>query len=99
MTTKTDFHAIRELHDAYTPAQRGIVNAEEAKTIRRILELESRTPIELCNIRDMVVMLYGDWGDTARDGGNMERFDMLRDAMSAITCVIDDVKLERGMEV
>lgn len=99
MTTKPDFQEIRELYDKYTPAQRGIVNAEEAKTIRRILELESRTPIELCNIRDMVVMLYGDWGDTAREGGNMERFDMLRDAMSAITCVIDDVKLERGMEV
>lgn len=99
MTTKTDFRAISELHDAYTPAQRGIVSEKEAGTIRRILELESRTPIELCNIRDMVVMLYGDWGDTARDGGNMERFDMLRDAMSAITCVIDSVKWARGMEV
>ena len=30
MTTKTDFHAIQELREKYTPKVRGIVSGEEA---------------------------------------------------------------------
>ena len=33
MTTKTDFHAIQELREKYTPKVRGIVSGEEEKTI------------------------------------------------------------------
>ena len=38
MTTKTDFHAIQELREKYTPKVRGIVSGEEAKTIYEVLE-------------------------------------------------------------
>ena len=58
MTTKTDFHAIKELKEKFTPVQRGIVAADEVKMIREMLELDHRNNIELQNIRDTVVMLY-----------------------------------------
>lgn len=59
MTTKTDFHAIQELREKYAPKVRGIVSGEEAKTIYEVLEIDKRNNIELQNIRDMVVMIYG----------------------------------------
>ena len=99
MTTKTDLHAITELQAAYEPKRRGIVTEDEAKKITEILELESRNNIELQNVRDMTVMLYDRRVDMAREAGDMVEFDKLRDAMSAITCVIDNMKWERGMEV
>ena len=67
MTTKTDFHAIQELREKYTPKMRGIVSSEEAKTICEVLEIDKRNNIELQNIRDMVVMIYGQWFDKSRD--------------------------------
>lgn len=67
MTTKTDFHAIQELREKYAPKVRGIVSGEEAKTICEVLEIDKRNNIELQNIRDMVVMIYGQWFDKSRD--------------------------------
>lgn len=97
MTTKTDFHAIQELKKKYTPKVRGIVSGEEAKII-----------IELQNIRDMVVMIYGKWFDKSRDQyledkkkgvQAVDKSAEYLDAMSAITCVIDHEKFKRGMGV
>lgn len=47
MTTKTDFHAIMELKEAYRPTQRGIVSGAEAEKIMSTLEIKSRNDIEL----------------------------------------------------
>lgn len=106
MTTKTDFHSIMELRDKYTPAKRGIVNGAEAETINSVLEIKERSNIEIQNIRDMVVILYGQWSDKMREkykrGQDNESFDRsmeYMDAMSAICCVIDNEKLNRGLEV
>lgn len=66
MVTKTDFHAIKELKEVYRPAQRGIVSGAEAEQIEAVLEIKSRNNIELQNVRDMVVMLYGRWSEAAR---------------------------------
>lgn len=106
MTTKTDYHAIMELTDKYTPAQRGFVNAAEVETISAVLEIKERNNIELQNIRDMVVMLYGQWSEAMRmkyreehDGSAFDKSMEYMDAMSAITCVIDHEKVKRGMEV
>lgn len=108
MTTKTDFHAILELKEKYTPKVRGIVSGEEVKTIYEVLEIDKRNNIELQNIRDMVVMIYGRWATEAREeymqsdcnddqdfGKSMEYLD----AMSAIVCVIDSEKFVRGLGV
>ena len=106
MTTKTDFHAIQELREKYAPKVRGIVSGEEAKTIYEVLEIDKRN-IELQNIRDMVVMIYGQWFDKSRnqyleDKKGVQAVDKSAeylDAMSAIICVIDYEKFKRGLGV
>lgn len=108
MTTKTDFHAIQELREKYTPKVRGIVSGEEAKTICEVLEIDKRNNIELQNIRDMVVMIYGQmWFDTRdqyledkkKGVQAVDKSAEYLDAMSAIACVIDQEKFKRGMGV
>ena len=88
MTTKTDFHSIRDLSERYHPAQRGIVSEAEIKLIQGVLEIDTRTTIELQNVRDMTVMLYGNWTDAAMENDSKKAMELM-DAMSAITCVID----------
>lgn len=108
MTTKTDFHAIQELREKYTPKVRGIVSGEEAKIIYEVLEIDKRNNIELQNIRDMVVMIYGQWFDKSRDqyledkkkgAQAVDKSAEYLDAMSAIICVIDYEKFKRGLGV
>lgn len=108
MTTKTDFHAIQELREKYTPKMRGIVSSEEAKTICEVLEIDKRNNIELQNIRDMVVIIYGQWFDKSRDQyledkkkgvQAVDKSAEYLDAMSAIICVIDYEKFKRGLGV
>ncbi len=98
MTTKTDFHSIRGLKEKYTPEQRGIVKEAEIKMIREALEINTRTNIELQNVRDMTVMLYSKWTDAAMESDSKKVMELM-DAMSAICCVIDQEKWGRGMEV
>lgn len=95
MTTKTDFHAIQELREKYAPKVRGIVSGEEAKAIYEVLEIDKRNNIELQNIRDMVVMIYGQWFDKSRDQYLEDKKNGVQavdksaeylDAMSAIIC-------------
>lgn len=98
MVTKNDFCSIKELHDQYNPASRGIITAEEMITIKNILELENRTNIELENIRNVVVMLYTQWVENARKEGNSSKAMLELDAMDAICTIVDLLKAERGME-
>lgn len=99
MTTKTDFHAIKELKEKYTPEQRGVVTADEVKMIREMLELDQRNDIELQNIRDTAVMMYSHWADSQQQKDNIPAATQLMDAMSAITHVIDVEKSTRGLPV
>lgn len=99
MTTKTDFHAIQELQQAYTPAQKGILSQAEITLIRTILEIKDRTDIELQNIRDMAIMLYSQRAHDAADKNETSKSITLMDAMSGICTVIDDEKFARGMPV
>ena len=99
MTTNTDFHAIKALKEKYTPAQRGIVTADETKLIREMLELGHRNNIELQNIRDTVVMLYSQWSGSQRQKDNIPAAMQMMDAMSAITHIIDIEKSKRGLPV
>lgn len=99
MTTKTDFHALLELREQYTPETRGFVSKEEEALIKKVLELETRSDIELQNIRDMAVMFYSQLTDHAQDEDHVKEAIQNMDAMSAICCVIDQEKSRRGMEV
>ena len=65
MTTKTDFHSIRDLSERYHPAQRGIVSEAEIKLIQGVLEIDTRTTIEFAKMfGNMTVMLYDNWTDS-----------------------------------
>lgn len=99
MTTKTDFHSIQELKEKYTPANCGFCTGAEVALIREVLELDARNNIELQNVRDMSVMLYGQWSNNLRSHERHAEAMQISDAMSAVCCVIDDEKFKRGMEV
>lgn len=47
MTTKTDFHSLMELKESFHPQGRRWINNGEAELIKRALELETRSNIEL----------------------------------------------------
>ena len=93
MTTKTDFHSIMELKENFKPKERGWIDQEEAAQVKKVLELDDRTDIELQNIRDMAVMLYGRWSSNSRADGKYEEMDAYMDAMSAICAVVDGMKM------
>ena len=97
MTSDTDFRLFTKLQNEYAPAIRGIVSNAEKEKIRNVLELASRSDIELQNIRDMSVMLYAQKAAAVNDDPSPVMTHM--DAMSAVTFVIDEEKSRRGLEV
>lgn len=97
MTTKPDFDMINELAVVYRPKTRGIVTDDEAGIIKAVLGIPHRTDVELQNVRNAVVMLYGQKADGLRNDP-VEAMAVM-DAMSAITAVIDTEKSKRGMPV
>lgn len=99
MTTKTDYHALKELQNIYHPVTRGIVTENEARTICNVLELDVRNDIELQNIRDMAVMLYSERAEQYRADGDINIAIVEIDAMSAVCAVIDREKVKRRLEV
>lgn len=97
MRSKTNFNAVQELMARYSPAQRGIVSNAEADLIRSVLELDRRNGLELDDIRDAVVMLYGQTaGQAEKVQGVTAMMDMM-DAMSGATAVIDQEKACRAL--
>lgn len=100
MTSKSDYQYILELDEKYSPAQHGLVNSSEMKTISTVLDLSVRSNIELQNIRDMVAMFYTTMIDAAKhDGSGPKPNDWMpySDKMSAIICVIDGERFKRGV--
>lgn len=86
----TNYHMLRLFE--WHPQQYGICTAQEAKLIEDHFRIKERSAIELQNLRDFVVMYYA-----TRIG--QSNSDEERDALSAITYIIDDEKMRRGMEV
>lgn len=99
MITKSDFLQYKELRGTYTPETRGVVSSNEAKTIRSVLELEQRTDIELQNIRNLCVILYSHDAEYYREKGDTPLAMLYKDAVSAVTAVIDNERVRRGLEI
>lgn len=78
----------------YNPVKRGFTSEEEFKMIDSHFGLSKMTLLELMNLRDMVVLVYGGWLDDATDDFKKQR--ELMDAMQSITNVIDTFKYKIG---
>lgn len=92
--TKTDFAAIQELRKSLRLAQMSVISESEMQTVQNILELKTRSDIELQNIRDAVVAHYA-----LAACNNEVNTPKIIDAMSAITATIDREKVLRGLPV
>lgn len=93
---RTYYQMIRSLR-GYNPAKRGFTSEEEFKMIDNHFGLSKMSLLELMNLRDMVVLVYGGWLDDATDDFQAQR--KLMDAMQSIICVIDSFKYKAGAEV
>lgn len=93
--TKTNFLLIRELDEQYHPQRRGYLNPQEVELVKKTLELETATELELRNMRDFVVIYLGNKSEKTDGGTDWEAWDK----MSAITHVIDTVLFDKGCAV
>jgi hypothetical protein len=82
---KTNHIMLKELLEAYTPAQRGFASAEEMILISNTLHLNEMDIRDLRNLRDYTVLKLG-----------MSKSLVDWDRMSAITYVIDCQIVELG---
>ncbi len=97
---KTNFQMIMGLIDMkFQPKQWGVLDASEIKTLREAFNIGARTNLELQNLRDFVVLYFSTRKATERERKHYKKLDSLHDLMSGICGVIDDEKIERGMEV
>lgn len=97
MRNKTNFTAIKDLMDKYKPARMGIVSAAETAMIRDALEIAGRNDLELDDVRDAVVMLYGQTAQQIEQDQGVQALMEHMDAMSAITAAIDAEKASRSV--
>ena len=92
---RTYYQMIQGLRD-YNPAERGFTSDAEFEMIEEHFSLSKMTLLELMNLRDMVVLVYGGWLDDATDDFKKQR--ALMDAMQSITSVIDRFKYKAKAE-
>lgn len=97
MRTKTNFQAVQELMAKYAPARRMVVSDAETALIRDVLELDGRDGLELDDVRDMAVAIYGETARHAEQEQGVQAMMGLMDAMSAVTTVIDQEKAARQL--
>lgn len=101
---KTNFLMINDLN-GFTPKTRGILTAEEANFVRATLCTKEMDEIGLRNLRDFVVMLYGNEVDKLEreykegDTAIVDKVFAVMDKMSAVCGVIDNELFIRGCEV
>lgn len=78
---------IGDIERLFTPRNRYIIEEDEIRLVRKLLEIDKLTDEELCHLRNVVVVRLSN-GD-----------DVMREKISAVTVVIDDEKWRRGLEV
>lgn len=87
MIVKTNFTMLREFSD-FKPKNFGFLDRNEVERIRNQFQIAERSDLDLQNLRDFVVLYYSK----KRDIENA-------DIMSGIVGVIDQEKVNRGLEV
>lgn len=87
MIVKTNFTMLREFSD-FKPKSFGFLDGNEVERIRNQFQIAERSDLDLQNLRDFVVLYYSEKRD-------IENADIL----SGIVGVIDQEKVNRGLEV
>ena len=87
MIVKTNFTMLREFSD-FKPRSFGFLDGNEVERIRNQFQIAERSDLDLQNLRDFVVLYYSEKRD-------IENADIL----SGIVGVIDQEKVNRGLEV
>ena len=95
---KTNFQMLCDFAE-YEFKHFGFISNEESKKVKEHFCIAERSNIDLQNLRDFVVMFYGNVANSKREKGETEESFKTMDKMSAIVAVIDDEKWNRGMEV
>lgn len=85
---KSNYQMLREFKD-FIPQNFGFLTGEEVDKIKTHFAITERSDIELQNLRDFVVMYYGQIIKSMKNA----------DVMSGIVGVIDAEKVRRGMAV
>ena len=92
---KTDYQLITELDEVFKPKDFGVITNAEAGLVKCALQLDARDGMDLCNLRDMVVMYFHI---KALESDTRRMALTESDKLSAITYVIDCAKVDRGLE-
>lgn len=92
MIEKSNFQMIKDFGD-FKPEKFGLLKPNEVVKIKRHFQIDERTDMELQNLRDFVVLFFSNLH--TREEDHIGYLDI----MSAIVGVIDDEKINRGMEV
>ncbi len=95
---KSNYQMLREFKD-FKPQLYGILSKAEMNIIREHFEIGKRSEIDLCNLRDFVVLYYENLGHDELVNNRYKEFRKLQDVMSGIVGVIDNEKVRRGMVV
>jgi hypothetical protein len=94
----THFRMLEELDCIFNPKQAGILSAEEVELVELVLRLNSRTSMDLRNLRDMAVMRSNLKLDHSMEQ-NENEFRREMDRVSGITAVIDRHIFSNGDEI
>lgn len=95
MTKNNDFTDVSKTIEQFHPEKPHIITEKEAEFVSELLELKTRNALELQNIRNAVVMLYGKMVDSTSAKGDAQKAMELMDAMSAVCSVVDNMMFRR----
>lgn len=96
MVTKTDYRAVEELHRVYTPDNQTNLTEREVALVQSTLELNTRSDIEVENVREMAYLMYDRWARVCQEGRDMAGFSRVMDEMCAVCAIIDKEREKRG---
>lgn len=89
---RTHFQMILDVKD-YCPKSDMFTSKEEIEMLTKNFSLDEMSALELQNLRDMVVMYWGNrMREERAENGATETFFNLSHAMQSITAVIDHFK-------
>ena len=95
---RTNFQMILDLKD-WSPEDDHMTSLKEVRMLTEHFKLDEMSMLDLQNLRDMVVLMFGNWMKEKRSEGLMNEFFKISNGMMSITAVIDNAKYSKGCEM